>query len=74
MTWLATLGAFFGFLLKGLEWLLGFQQRQAGRTEAKLDAAIRESERAKEAARIEADVRRLGDGVVDELRSKFSRD
>ena len=74
MTWLTSLAAIFGIVLKGLEWLLGYQQRRAGRVEAERDALVRESGRAKEAAEIDRRIRAADPAELERLRRKWQRD
>ena len=50
-------------------WLAGYEQRRAGRTEAALRAAVRESDRAKKRSKIDDAVRNLsGSDLERELR------
>jgi hypothetical protein len=57
------------------KFLSAWRERRAGRESAALEAARRETMRAGERGRIDAEVRRLGDAaVLDELRRNHTRD
>ena len=74
MSWITILASLFGAFLKGLEWLLGYQQRRAGRVEAERDALAREAGRAKEAAEIDRRIRAADPAELERLRRKWQRD
>jgi hypothetical protein len=75
MTWAGIAAGIISIIGLVAKWLWSRREREVGRLEKTLEAAERESGRAKDRQKIEAQVRSMGDAAVaDELRNKWQRD